>query len=227
VIHAAAMSATEEVFRDPERGRAINVGGTDALAGWCRDHRRRLIFTSTDLVFDGSRGWYREEDEVSPIAEYGRTKAAAEQLVLGLAGGVVARLSLLFGPSLSAHDSFFDRAVAALRGGQPAVFFDDEYRTPLDYATAARALVGLAQVDFQGIVHVAGRERMSRHELMTRAASVLGLDPALVRANRKADLTLPEPRPTDVSLVTSRLDRLLPELDRPSIERAVTAMLAV
>ena len=108
-----------------------------------------------------------------------------------------------------------------LSAGQPQVFFEDEFRTPLDYATAARALIRLAETEAQGIVHVAGRERVSRYELMLRVAGALGLEASLVRANRKADLTLTEPRPADVSLDTSRLDSLLPDLDRPSIENAL------
>ena len=65
VIHAAAMAAAEEVRKDPVAGHAVNVDGTRRLADWCTDHGRRLVFTSTDLVFDGSRSWYREEDHAT------------------------------------------------------------------------------------------------------------------------------------------------------------------
>jgi dTDP-4-dehydrorhamnose reductase len=108
-----------------------------------------------------------------------------------------------------------------MRRGEPQTLFEDEFRTPLDLATAARALVGLAEVGATGIVHLAGRERMSRYDLIRRAAIALGIDPALVRANRRVDATFPEPRPADVSLDTTRLASLLPGLDRPSIERAI------
>ena len=66
IFHAAAISAADAVFRNPAEGWAVNVAGTRALAAWCRDHDRRLVFTSTDLVFDGARSWYREDDEVAP-----------------------------------------------------------------------------------------------------------------------------------------------------------------
>jgi len=221
IVHTAAMSSADAVFRNPALGWAVNVAGTAALASWCRDHDRRLVFTSTDLVFSGTRSWYREDDEAAPILEYGRTKAAAERAVLSVPRGLVARISLLFGPSRSGRDSFFDRAVAGLKAGQPQVFFEDEFRTPLDYATAARALIRLAETAAVGVVHVAGRERVSRYELMLRVASALGLQTSLVRANRKSDFTLAEPRPADVSLDSSRLGSLLPDLDRPSIENAL------
>jgi dTDP-4-dehydrorhamnose reductase len=224
VIHAAAISAADQVRTAPEHGWAVNVEGTRRLAAWCGERGRRLIFTSTDLVFDGSRGWYREDDEPSPVLAYGRTKAAAEPFVLQIPGGLVARLSLLYGPSRAGRASFFDRALANLRSGQPQVFFEDEFRTPLDYATAARTLIRLVEGQAGGIVHVAGRERVSRYELMQRAALALGLDPALVRANRRQDAGLAEPRPADASLDTSLLDSLLPDLDRPAIETALLTL---
>jgi dTDP-4-dehydrorhamnose reductase len=179
------------------------------------------LFTSTDLVFDGTRSWYREQDEPRPVLAYGRTKAQAESAVLDLPGGLVARLSLLYGPTRSARPSFFERAMAGFRAGQPQWFFSDEYRTPLDYRTAARLLARLAKANVQGVIHVGGRERLSRFKLMGRIAASLGIDPALVRANRMTDVPLAEPRPADVSLDTSRLASLLPDMERPPVETAI------
>jgi dTDP-4-dehydrorhamnose reductase len=221
IIHAAAMATAEDVRNQPVMGWAVNVEGTRLLTGWCRDRGRRLVFTSTDLVFDGTRPWYREEDNPNPIMDYGRTKAEAEEYVLDSPGGLVARLSLLYGASSSGRQSFIDRALAALRAGTTQVFFEDEFRTPLDYGTAARALVRLAECDYPGILHVAGQERVSRFELMRRVAAALDIDRSLVRANRRQDVVFAERRPADVSLDTSRLAALLPDLPRPSIEEAV------
>jgi dTDP-4-dehydrorhamnose reductase len=221
VIHAAAIASALQVRKAPERGRAVNVEATRVLAAWCTEHGRRLVFTSTDMVFDGARGWYREDDLPHPILEYGRTKAAAEKAVLEVPDGLVARISLLYGPSKAGRRSFFDDVMDRLRTGERQAFFTDEYRTPLHYATAAKALVLLAESDARGIVHVAGRERLSRHELMLRAAGALGLDARLVRANLRADVPNLEARPADLSLDTSRLVELLPDLERPSIETAL------
>lgn len=221
VIHAAAMAATESVRRDPERGRRINVLATQEIAQWCAKRGRRLVFTSTDLVFDGSRSWYRESDPAEPLPVYGRTKREAEPAVLAVPGALVARLCLLYGPSRSGRPAFFDRAIDAMRRGETQTFFEDEFRTPLDLATAARALSRLTEMQVAGIVHVAGAERMSRHELMRRAASALGLDASLVRPNRRDQVVSPEPRPADVSLDTTRLMELLPDLVRPTIEQAL------
>jgi dTDP-4-dehydrorhamnose reductase len=221
IIHAAARSRAEEVRREPRHAWAVNVESTRQLARWCLERGRRLIFTSTDMVFDGTRGWYREDDPPRPILEYGRTKAAAEESVLEVPGGLVARISLLYGPSKAGRPSFFDSALSRLRAGEPQVFFADEYRTPLHYAKAAEALILLAEREARGIVHVAGRERVSRHELMLRVADALALGSGLIHANRREDVPAAEPRPADVSLDTTRLTELLPDLDRPAIETAI------
>jgi dTDP-4-dehydrorhamnose reductase len=226
VLHAGAISAADQVFKDPERGRVVNVNATRHLAEWCRDRGRRIVFTSTDMVFDGARSWYVEDDEPRPISAYGRTKRDAEVEVLQTPGGVVARLALLYGLTRCGRDGFFDRAVAALRAGRPQTFFHDEYRTPLDYRTSAQTLVELVRSDFEGIVHVGGRERLSRLEFMTRAARAFGLDESLVSGNSRTEVVFAEPRPADVSLNTARLADVLPDLDRPLIEEAVRRMLS-
>jgi dTDP-4-dehydrorhamnose reductase len=223
IIHAAAVSSAEAAYRDAGRAAAVNVAATRRLADWAAAHGRRLVFTSTDLVFDGSRPWSREEDPAEPVLEYGRTKRAAEPFVLAVPRGVVARISLLFGPSRHGPPSFFDRAWAVAGEGQPQAFFEDEFRTPLDYRTAAEILVRLAESEVTGILHVGGRERLSRFELMRRAAIARGLDAGLIRPNRRADVPLPEPRPADVSLDTARLAGLFPDLDRPGVETALAA----
>jgi dTDP-4-dehydrorhamnose reductase len=224
IVHTAAISRAEEVRRDPGRAWEVNVEATRRLAAWCIAQDRRLVFTSTDLVFDGRRAWNREDDPALPVLEYGRTKRAAELAVLGFQGGLVARLSLLYGPTRSGRPVYYDRAIAALRQGESQTFFEDEFRTPLDLATAALALTRLAESPARGLVHVAGRERVSRHELMRRVAAGLGLATTLVRANRQGDVPAAEPRPADVSLDTERMDALLPGLERPTIEAAVARM---
>lgn len=88
----------------------------------------------------------------------------------------------------------------------------DEYRTPLDYASAAQWLCDLTleHPDKSGVIHMGGPERMSRYDLIRRSAVALGLDAGLVRPSRAAETQMPEPRPRDVSLSTAKLDLWLP-----------------
>ncbi len=222
ILHAGAVSSAEAARRAPAIAHAVNVEGTGRLADWCRHLGRRIVYTSTDLVFDGSAPWRKESDPAEPILEYGRSKRAAEPAVLDVPRGLVARLSLLFGPSRNGRPSFFDRSLSRWKKGEPQTFFEDEFRTPLDLDSAARILVNLLESEVTGLLHVGGPERVSRFDLMRRVAEAMGLDPNLVRSNRQQDVDLPEPRPADVSLDTARLMDLMPDLSRPSIETAVS-----
>lgn len=223
IIHLAAISSAAACLADPVGAARVNVDATARLADWCERRGRRLVFTSTDLVFSGQRAWNREDDPAEPVLVYGRMKRAAEASVTAAPGGLVARMSLMFGPSRRGQPAFFDRAVADLREGRPRSFFADEYRTPLDYATAATILSRLVRSEERGTLHVAGAERMSRYDLMRRIAASLGLDASLVLPGRQNDTPGPEPRPADVSLATDRLRQMFPDLERPGVEEVAGA----
>jgi dTDP-4-dehydrorhamnose reductase len=203
VLHAAALSSVAACQRDPAQARAVNAGATARLAELATAARARLVLVSTDLVFDGARGWYTERDPAAPLSEYGRSKEAAERAVLVAPHGVVARTSLLFGPTLCGRPAFFDQQVSALRNRQPIPCFTDEWRTPLSLRAAARALLTLAASDFEGVIHLAGPERLSRLEMARQLAGVLGLDASVLVPTARADVPAPEPRPRDTSLDTS------------------------
>jgi dTDP-4-dehydrorhamnose reductase len=222
VIHTAAISSADAVYRDPRAGWSVNVRGTEILADWASRLGRRLLFTSTDLVYSGSGSWYREQDPADPVLEYGKTKRAAEPFVLAVPGGLVARVSLLYGPSCTGKPGTFDRAMDALRAGIPQAFFCDEFRTPLDYVTAAEILIRLAESDLNGLIHVGGAIRLSRFQLMRKAALAQGIDPDLVRSNLRVHVRFPEPRPADVSLATLRLQESIPDVIPPNVGVALT-----
>jgi dTDP-4-dehydrorhamnose reductase len=223
IVHLAAISSAAACLDDPARAAKVNVEATSRLAEWCARNDRRLIYASTDLVFAGSRSWNRETDPAAPLMLYGLTKVVGESPVAAIPGGLIARMSLMFGPSRSGRPGFFDAAIGDIRGGRSRTFFDDEYRTPLDYATAASILARLIETDIAGVLHVAGPERMSRYDLMVRVAVAMGLDPSLVRPGKQSDVPSPEPRPADVSLATEKLVELFPDLIRSSIEEVASA----
>jgi dTDP-4-dehydrorhamnose reductase len=214
ILHTAACSTIAQCVQSPDPTWRVNVNATRNLIELAAESGARFVLLSTDLVFDGERGWYREEDELLPVSTYGRTKVAAEQAVRAYQGGVVLRLSLLYGPALSGRASFFDQQVAALQQRQPCPLFEDEWRTPLDLDTAARGILAVARSDYQGILHLGGPERLSRLEMGHHLATLLGSDPAVFVPVTRASAPSPEPRPRDVSLDTTRW-RGLPGFPEP------------
>jgi dTDP-4-dehydrorhamnose reductase len=223
IIHAAAEANVVECAEHPEKAEAVNARATAALTKLCDAVGTRLVFVSTDLVFDGEWAPYAESNPVAPLSVYGRTKSAGELAVLTSRRNAVVRVSWMFGPSLIERTNFFDKQVAALRGGSAVPAFHDEWRTPLGLATAARALIGIAASDVIGLLHVGGPERMSRLEIGQRLAAYLGTGTVgLVSASR---LDVPgEPRPRDVSLDSRRWRRLFPNERWPTFEEALDEM---
>jgi dTDP-4-dehydrorhamnose reductase len=224
VIHAAAMSKIADCHRTPGWARRVNSRATARLCDLCDRTGARLVYVSTDLVFDGQRGHYRENDQAVPLSIYGGTKLCAEQAVLAMPRGIVARLSLLYGPSLLPQLSFFGQQIAALRSGKHIQLFTDEWRTPLALPTAASALVALALSPETGLFHIGGPERMSRFEMGQTLAAALGVDPAALLAVSQRDAPAPEPRPRDVSLNSSKWRTAFPDHAWPRMTEVLTTM---
>jgi dTDP-4-dehydrorhamnose reductase len=223
VLHTAAVSSIEECERDPALARRANAGATRHLAELAAGAGARFVFTSTDLVFDGDRGGYRETDAPGPRSTYAATKLAGEEATHA-AGGVVVRLSLLYGPGLAGRRSFFDHLVSEIRAGRPVRLFADEWRTPLAYPAAAGGLIDVALSDFTGLLHLGGPERMSRLEMGLRLAAVLKGDPAAVVATTRAAAGLAD-RPRDTSLDSTLWRRLFPGTGPAGYEDEVERML--
>jgi dTDP-4-dehydrorhamnose reductase len=225
VIHAAAMARVDECYRDPKRARRVNTDATGRLAELAAKAGARFVYVSTDLVFDGERAPYRETDPPQPLSMYGHTKADGETAALAVQRTVVARVSLLFGPTLSGRPGFFDGLITNLREGRPVTMFADEWRTPLAMPAAAVALADIARSDLFGIVHVGGPDRLSRLEMGQCIADHLGAArSALVSASRNS-VAAAERRARDVSLDSSRWRSLFPNSPWPAYREALAQML--
>lgn len=98
VVHLAAVTDVAEAEKAPERASEVNVSGTENIVQLCLHYRARLVFLSTDYVFSGDRGYYREDETPSPVVHYGKTKWNAEQAVAReLSRWAILRTSLVYG----------------------------------------------------------------------------------------------------------------------------------
>lgn len=161
----------------------VTATGAAHIATAAARHSARLVLVSSDVVFSGADGLYAESAPPDPITAYGAAKAAAETVALTACPDVVvARTSLILGDGTSQHE----RLVHALVGGAPGTLFTDERRTPVHVGDLAAALVELAANDFQGVLHVAGADAMSRLDLGRLIARRDGLDPDVLCGTTRA-----------------------------------------
>jgi dTDP-4-dehydrorhamnose reductase len=222
VVHAAADSDIDRCEMNPQDALRINVDATEHLARLCRGNGSKMIFTSTDAVFDGHKSFYREEDVPMPVNHYGKTKIIAEQIVQQTCpGSVVTRLAWVLGFSLSGRgNSFINKTVSTLQNGQEVNFPDDEFRTPIHVSIVAQALLRLAAPEFSDIYHLAGNDRSSRYELACRVAARAQVDGNLVIIKNAAELAGRAKRAKDVSLDNRKARHAL-QMDFLSIDEAL------
>jgi dTDP-4-dehydrorhamnose reductase len=205
VIHCAALARPNDCELYPDQSRRINVDATAFLAGLCADARVPMIFTSTDLVFDGEHPPYAETSQPGPICVYGAHKLEAERLLL--AQGLlmtVCRMPLMFGDPSPSAASFCTPMINALLSGTSVPVFADEVRTPVSATTAASGLLMAIGKQVPGIIHLGGREAVSRLEFGLKLATALGCDPGLLAVVHRKDIVMAAPRPRDVSLDSTR-----------------------
>ena len=139
VIHTATMADPNACQANPAQSGKINVDAAVFMAKWCADHDIPMVFTSSDLVFDGQNAPYRESDPVNPVNLYGEQKARAEAEILRVyPEAAVCRLSLMFGDKPSAR---YQPLTILLKQGRKIRLFVDEVRTPFDVYTAAEGIL--------------------------------------------------------------------------------------
>jgi dTDP-4-dehydrorhamnose reductase len=181
VIHTAYRQGADEW--------STNVDGSAAVARAARG--RRLVHMSSDVVFSGTRGRYREEDEPAPVNSYGRSKAEAERRVAEVHDApLIVRTSLIYGGAEPGPQERLAR--------DGTRFFVDEIRSPIHVGDLADALLELLAMDVAGPLHVAGADDVSRYDF----AKLLGA------GEIEAAHTTPDRAP-NVSLDSSRAQALL------------------
>jgi dTDP-4-dehydrorhamnose reductase len=163
VIHCAALSRSPACQADPARARKQNVEVTAYLHDLASDIP--FFFFSTDLVFDGKKGNYGENDPVNPLSVYAETKVEGERIVLENPHHTVVRTSLNCGTSPTGDRGFDEQLQSAWRNGQTLRLFTDEFRCPISAEWTARAVWQLAAKGQIGLFHVAGAERLSRWQI--------------------------------------------------------------
>lgn len=223
IIHTAAASQTGQCQTHATETENINVLVPGLIADVCADMDIPMVFTSTDLVFNGLQPPYREESPPQPVNIYGEQKARAEELVLERwPKALVCRMPLMIGAAPNAGNNFTLKMIEAIAHGRPVNLFNDEYRTPVDIWSAAR---GIFQFFGRrhGLLHLGGRTRLSRLDIGIKAARSLGVAPTMIQSIAAANLPNSGTRAPDCSLDSRRAFGLgyTPAALQQGIQRAV------
>jgi len=208
VVHTAAETNVDKCERDKVWACRVNVEGTRNVAEGCMKIGVKLIYVSTDYVFDGEKGLYSEDDNPSPINHYGLTKLEGERAVQESGGEyVIARASVLYGWH-PRKLNFATWVIDSLRSGKRINVVDDHYNSPTHADNLAEMILAVLKKDLSGVYHAAGGERVSRYGFAIRLADIFELNKSLIIPVSMDDLTTwVARRPRDSSLSTDKITR--------------------
>jgi dTDP-4-dehydrorhamnose reductase len=207
IIHAAACTDVDGIEREPVRGIRGNQLASHHVAIAAQGATAYLLAVSTDMVFSGTKdGPYCEHDATAPISQYGRSKLAAEQAVLGVSPAFgVARTSWLYG---GAGKHFPRTVLSVLRDRGSIEVVDDEVGSPTFAGDLAIALLFLAKARGAGNFHLANGGEVSRYGLARETARLAGLGADSVKATTTEAFLrkypLPALRPPSSPLLNTR-----------------------
>lgn len=205
VFHTAALTDVDRCEADRELAWRMNVMGTERVARAAAEVGAHLVYVSTDYVFDGLRGMYREDDPPDPVNHYGLTKLLGEDFC-----DCVARTCVVYGARpASGKVNFSLWLVERLAAGEEVRIVTDQFITPTLNTSLARMLLEAGRKRLSGVYHMAGATRVSRYDFAVEIARVFGLDESLIVPSRISDMRWRAKRPADSSLDTSKAARLL------------------
>lgn len=198
-----------------EEGTAykINVGGTQNVAVACKDAGKKLIYISTDFVFDGMKEppyQYKEEDEANPVNWYAMTKYKGEEVVKS--AGIpylIVRIAYPYRESFDLKKDFMRAIAGRLEQKLPVMAITDHVMTPTLIDDLAIALDTLIKHDATGMYHVVGNESVTPYEAAIIIADTFGFDKSLIGKTTRAEYFKGKAtRPFNLSLNNAKIKQL-------------------
>ncbi len=211
VIHAATLTDVDRCELNKELAWKVNVEGTKNILEATKKAGSFLIYISTDYIFSGEKGNYKETDTPDPINYYGLTKLKAEQFVISqLDSYFIARPSVIYGSTPAAGKvNFALWLIETLQKGEKVKIVTDQWNTPTLNSNLADMTLEVAERKLTGIFHLCGATRVSRFEFAELIAEQFGLDESLIEPVESSQFSWPAKRPMDSSLDTSKAQQVL------------------
>jgi dTDP-4-dehydrorhamnose reductase len=209
VVHTAALTDVDKCELEKELAWKINVEATNHIATASACINSHLIYVSTDYVFDGEKGCYREEDQANPISHYGYTKLKGEEIIKEHATKwCITRPSVLYG-WLSHKQNFATWLINSLNQKKEVKILKDQYISPTLNTNLAEMLLEISQRKILGILHAAGATRVSRYEYAVKLAEVFNLNTDCIKPAKMHEMSWTAKRPRDSSLNVDKAMALL------------------
>lgn len=210
VIHTAGITDVLECEQYKKEAQKTNVQGTWNIAMLCKEYKVRLVYISTDYVFDGKKGGYTEKCIPCPINAYGRTKLMAEKIIeQNLNDFIICRTSSFYGFSKGKNRAVaVYRIIDGLKRGTIVELPVDQIASPTLIDDLVVAVIRLIKIGFRGVVNIVGPDSISRYHYGKKIAEVFGYEVKLVKKSTRKELKIDHLRPHNVSLNSRKLIEL-------------------
>jgi len=209
VVNCAAMTRVDHCEMNRDACWRVNAEAVGILAKQCHNHGTHLIQLSTDFVFDGKNGPYREHDRPNPVNFYGKSKLAGENAAraAGIGKWTIVRTNVVYGNAYGIPTSDFVQWVLKnLSHRQKIQVYTDQWRTPSYTHDIATGILRLVHFQKNGVYNLSGREFMSMHEFSLLISEVFDLDSTLIQSAVQHSKPQIARRPAYTGLVTLKAE---------------------
>lgn len=209
LISTLGLTNIELCEINPAAAEYTNMHLAGVAASACRQSGVRFVQISTDHLFAGDKTFVNEEELVSPLNVYGKTKAAAEALILNINIKSLIIRTNFFGWGPSYRHSISDTILMALRSGQKITLYKDVYYTPIIISELVKLVHQLLEGDATGIYNVVGDDRLSKYEFGLLISKTFNEDSGLIHEGSIQDNANLVTRPLDMSLSNAKLTQFI------------------
>jgi dTDP-4-dehydrorhamnose reductase len=211
VIHAAALTNVDKCEENNELARRVNIRGTKNITEVAEQIKAFLVYVSTDYVFSGEEGSYKETDEPNPVNNYGLTKLEGEKIVNSSnLEWCITRSSVIYGSMPAAgKDNFVLWVLKKLRNEEPLRIVTDQQVSPTLNTSLAEMTLEILERRLTGVYHLAGTTSLNRYEFARLIAETFQLDEGLIAPARSSEMKWLAKRPLDSSLNVEKASKTL------------------
>lgn len=210
IINTVAMANVEVCEKEKDQCKAINTEAVELLVALGKVHGFHLIHLSTDFVFDGQNGPYKETDQTKPLSEYGKSKLQAEiSIGVGDIKSTIVRTILVFGvPQERGKSNFVLWVKKSLEEGNEINVVNDQFRMPTFVEDLVSAIMVIIKKKALGIYHISGAEVFSIYDIAMQVAAYWKLDSTLIKSvsSRTMESVVQRPKYTGFILDKARSD---------------------
>lgn len=207
VVHTAAHPSVDLCEIDHKITDLLHVDVTQDIANICNEINAKLLYISTDAVFEGKiNKKYTESDNPNPINYYGITKLAAERIILNNPNNTILRTAVVYGWHKKSR--FTNWILGSLKEKKPVDPFTDQYNTPTLVDDLAKSTLEILRLKISGLYHAAGKTCINRYEFAMELADKFGYDKNLIKPITSLQKKQDAPRSISTCLDSSKLEQL-------------------